>query len=128
MAPLDTRAIERDSMFLMVDIALAGPSGQAAGSARVRVRNLSEGGMMVEGDFKVVRGQEVVAELRNIGTVAGTVAWVRGNSFGVAFAHPIDPKLARTQVFGGHKEAPVYARAAIAAPRHDGWNGKMRRV
>ena len=124
MSSVDTRNIERDSMFLMADLAIAG-GGPAT---RVKVRNLSAGGMMVEGAMRVQRGQQVAVELRNIGPVAGTIVWVRGGKFGVAFAEEIDPRLARTQVFGGEKEAPVYARAAVEAPRHDGWNGKLRRV
>lgn len=126
MAPLDTRHVERDSMFLMAEITLEAATPLAA--TRARVRNLSAGGMMVESDLAVARGQRLVAQLRNIGSVVGTVVWVRSTSFGVAFEREIDPKLARMQVFGGDKEAPVYARAALSAPRHDGWNGKMRRV
>ena len=129
MASLDTREDDRDSMFLMADITPAPTQDDPAPTpARMRVRNLSSGGMMAEGDLRVARGQAIRAELRGIGMVEGTVVWVRGNSFGVAFEVEVDPKLARTKVFGGDKEAPVYARAALSAPRHDGWNGKLRRV
>lgn len=123
--PIDTRKLDRDSMFLMANLTLADADEQIL---RVRVRNLSAGGMKVEGDVPVTRGQEVMVTLRNIGTVPGTVVWVRGTSFGVAFATEIDPKLARIPVAGGEKEAPGYARAALSAPRHDGWNGKLRRI
>lgn len=124
MSSIDTRHLDRDSLFLMADLV-----DEAGGPAvRVKVRNLSSGGMMVEGDVRAKRGARVAADLRNIGPVAGTVVWALGRRLGVEFDDPIDPKLARTQVEGGDKEAPVYARAAIEAPRHDGWNGKLRRI
>ncbi len=124
MASINTRDVERDSMFLMTDIVTEG--GGAA--VRVKIRNLSASGMMMEGDVVAKRDTRVTAELRNIGLVAGTIVWVMGRRSGVAFDEPIDPKLARTTVYGGDKEAPFYARGALAAPRHDGWNGKLRRV
>ncbi len=124
MSSLETRDVDRDSLLLVTD--LVRDDGGAPVS--VRVRNLSAGGMMVEGDVRLKRGTRVAAELRNVGPVAGTVVWVLGRRLGIAFDELIDPKLARIQVQGGHKEAPVFARAALDAPRHDGWNGKMRRI
>lgn len=124
MTSLCTRTIDRDSLFLMADLVFA----DGRPDARVKVRNLSAGGMMIEGDLRLKRGTRLAAGLRNIGPVAGVVVWVRTPRFGVAFEEEIDPKLARSEVFGGDREAPVYARAALAAPRHDGWNGKLRRV
>lgn len=124
MSSLDTRIVERDSFFLMADLVF----DSGAPSARVRVRNLSAGGMMVEGQLRVKRGTRVAVELRNIGPVAGVVVWVRSPKYGIAFEEEIDPKQARSEVFRGEREAPVYARAAVEAPRHDGWNGKLRRI
>ena len=124
MTSLCTRTVDRDSLFLMADLVFA----DGRPGARVKVRNLSAGGMMIEGDLWMKRGTRLTAELRNIGPVGGVVVWARSPRFGVAFEEEIDPKLARTQVFGGDKEAPVYARAALSAPRHDGWNGKLRRL
>jgi hypothetical protein len=121
---LETRDEDRDSMFLMAELAIDG--GRPA--QRVKVRNLSPSGMMCESDVRPRRGDRVAVDLRNVGAVAGTVVWVRGSKFGIAFEEEIDPKMARTQVAGGPKEAPVYARAAVDAPRHDGWNGKLRRI
>lgn len=113
MTSLDTRAADRDSMFLMADIfADAGEPAQ-----RVKVRNLSAGGMMVEGDLRLKRGARIAAELRNIGAVAGVVVWVRAPRFGIAFEEEIDPRRARTEVFGGPREAPVYARSVLPSPR-----------
>ncbi len=124
MPSVETRNFERDSLFLMADLVSDG----GVPATRVTVRNLSAGGMMVEGAPRLRRGARVAIDLRNIGPVAGTIAWIQGRRTGVAFDDEIDPKQVRTQVFAGEKEAPVYARAALEAPRHDGWNGKLRRV
>lgn len=124
VSPLETREVDRDSMFLVVDLVMEGD----VPPARVKVRNLSAGGMMVEGEIRLKPGTRVASELRNIGPVAGTVVWAYGRRLGVTFDAPIDPKLAREPIAGGPKEAPTYARAALDAPRHDGWNGRLRRI
>lgn len=124
MPSLDTREKQRDSLFFMIE--LIRETGEPA--VTVKLRNLSAGGMMVEGDVRVKRGERVAGELHNIGPVAGTVVWTSGRRLGIAFDDPVDPRLVRTKVYGGHREAPVYARAALDAPRHGGWNGKLRRI
>ncbi|WP_260926532.1 PilZ domain-containing protein [Novosphingobium sp. 9] len=87
----DNRQIARDSLFLMADLRLKGRDGEH----RVRVRNLSPGGMMGEGAVDVLRGTLIEVKLRNIGWVSGAVAWVQESRFGIAFEAEIDPKLAR---------------------------------
>ena len=126
MSSIDTRNLERESMFLMADLVVEGADPGTA--ERVKVRNLSSEGMMVQTVLRLKRGTRVAVELRNIGPVAGVVVWARGTRLGVTFVHEIDPKLARTQVYSGDKEAPGYARATLDAPSHDGWNGKLRRI
>ncbi len=91
MANVDTRQVQRDSFFLLAHVRVDGRDE----SHRVKVRNLSAGGMMAEGDVKVSRGEMVHVELRNIGSVGGSVAWKQGTRFGIAFIEEIDPKLAR---------------------------------
>lgn len=90
MNSVDTRQGERDSLFLMADLRLDGRDQVH----RVKVRNLSAGGMMAEGKVKVMRGMLLTVDLRNIGTVEGAVAWVQDDRFGIAFAEEIDPRLA----------------------------------
>ena len=91
MNSVDTRQGERDSLFLMADLRLDGQDQVY----RVKVRNLSAGGMMAEGKVKkVMRGMLLTVELRNIGNVEGAVAWVQDDRFGIAFAEEIDPRLA----------------------------------
>ncbi len=91
MSNVDTRQMNRDSLLLLALLRVDGQDG----IHRIKVRNLSAGGMMGEGDVKVMRGSLVSVELRNIGWVDGTVAWKQDNRFGVAFINEIDARKVR---------------------------------
>jgi hypothetical protein len=112
MSGVDTRHINRDSLFLMADVRLDGDSA----CHRVKVRNLSAGGMMAEGDVSVLRGARVTVALRNVPAVEGSVAWVQDNRFGVAFAQEIDPRAPRTPVGNGDLSTPRFVRPASILP------------
>ena len=99
MSNVDTRQVGRDSLFLLAQVRIDGQDNPV----RVKVRNLSAGGMMAEGNAHVVRGAHVGIELRNIGWISGSVAWTQGDRFGIAFAEEIDPKLARAPAGSGAK-------------------------
>jgi hypothetical protein len=90
----ENRQIARDSLFVLADLRVDGLDGEH----RIKVRNLSAGGLMGEGTVRVSRGAVVEINLRNIGWVEGTVAWVHQNRFGVAFRNDIDPLIARMPV------------------------------
>ena len=107
MSNVDTRQVDRDSLFLLAQVRVEGEDAVF----RVKVRNLSAGGMMAEGDAHVARGALVHVELRNIGWVQGTVAWLQETRFGIAFVEEIDPKKARAPVSGGP------ATTAVNTPR-----------
>ena len=94
MKDFETRQVNRDSLFLLAQVKVDGHDE----SYRVKVRNLSAGGMMAEGSVPVMRGQSVAVELRNIGWVPGSVAWKQDERFGIAFLDEIDPKLARAPI------------------------------
>lgn len=107
---LDTQESRaRDSLFLLADLTLE-DTGERN---KVKVRNLSSGGMMVESDMEVEQGQRIVVDLRNIGLVRGQIAWVRSEKFGVAFDRQINPKLARKPV-GSVQEKPRFLRVIDA--------------
>jgi hypothetical protein len=101
----ENRQIARDSLFVMADLRLNGLDEVH----RIKVRNLSAGGMMGEGAVRVARGELVEVNIRNIGWVEGSVAWVQEDRFGVAFRDEIDPKVAR---------APVAPNGSLPSPRH----------
>jgi len=92
----DPRQVNRESLLLLANLRVDGRESPH----RVRVRNLSAGGMMAECDAAVARGTRVSVELRNIGWVEGAVAWKQDNRFGIAFDDPIDPAKVRESVAG----------------------------
>lgn len=96
MTGVETRSVARDSLFLLADIRIE----QGPDIHRVRVRNLSDGGMMAEGNLKVQRGHRVEVNLRNIGSVPGSVAWVQDDRFGIAFDDEVDSQKARRPLQG----------------------------
>ncbi|MGB3472177.1 MAG: PilZ domain-containing protein [Erythrobacter sp.] len=91
MTGVETRSVSRDSLFLLASVQVE----QQSEAHRVRVRNLSDGGMMAEGNLFVKRGNRLEIELRNIGKIPGSVAWVQDNRFGIAFDAEIDSQRAR---------------------------------
>ena len=105
------RGKNRDSLFLLTEISIA----DRTDTLNARVRNLSEGGMMVECDLDANQGDAIVAQLRNVGAVKGRVAWIKDGRYGISFDNPIDPKLARKPVGNGEK-TPRFARP-IETPR-----------
>jgi hypothetical protein len=92
MDEAEQRQLARDSLFVMADLRLEG----SADEHRIKVRNLSSGGMMGEGTVRVVRGASLQVHIRNIGWVEGSIAWVQEDRFGIAFRQDIDPKVARS--------------------------------
>lgn len=97
MTGVETRSEARDSLFLLADIRIE----QQNETHRVRVRNLSDGGMMAEGHLRVKRGHRLDIGLRNIGQVQGSVAWVQDNRFGIAFDEEVDSQKARRPLQAG---------------------------
>lgn len=121
----ENRQLPRESLFLMADVRAKGLAKGFEGTHRIKVRNLSAGGMMGEGLVPVVRGTVVEVEIRNIGWVTGAVAWVQENRFGVAFSDEIDPHLARAPVGKGEDPAPAYVRNHQARL---GGSGAVRKI
>lgn len=113
MNDTDNRQIARDSLLILAELR---PEGEDT-VYRVKVRNLSAGGMMAEGNLRVSRGGGVQVNLRNAGWVDGTVAWVQDNRFGIAFREEIDPKAVRANTASPPApEAMVVKRRWVATP------------
>ena len=124
MTKVDTRQVSRDSLFLLAQLRVDG----AEQLHNVRVRNLSAGGMMAEGDVKVSTGMPISVELRNIGWVTGAVAWTQDSRFGIAFVDQIDPKKVRNSInSSGDIDSPRFTRTAIAQTGHQDLS-KLRNV
>jgi hypothetical protein len=120
VADSDHRQLTRDSLFLMAEVRLLGSGVEY----RVKVRNLSAGGMMAEGVVAVQRGSQIEVNLRNIGWVQGVVAWIQDNRFGIALITEIDPKLARAPLTTG-EGTPRFVKPPIA---FHGTTGPVRKV
>ncbi|ARU14931.1 PilZ domain-containing protein [Croceicoccus marinus] len=90
----DNRRHGRDSLFLVTELRLErdGPPYE------VKLRNISDSGVMAEGPMRVSRGTRVYLELRNVGTVAGHVAWAAGDRCGIAFDESIRSSLVQFPV------------------------------
>ena len=93
MSASNASAQSQHQRFLMAEVSVSGREGVH----QIRVRNLSAGGMMGEGDVSVDRGANLTVLLPNVGPITGAVAWVQEDRFGVAFADDINPDT----VFGG---------------------------
>ena len=109
------RQTARDSLFLSSEITVEG----ALKPVTVRVRNLSTGGMMIDGNALFHEGAVVSAALRGIGSVAGKIAWIVEDRAGVAFDKEIDPKEARAPV-GMAKSNAHYVQIVDKSPRRPG--------
>jgi hypothetical protein len=85
------RTARRDSMLLQASMRHASNAEPIV----LRVRNLSEGGMMAECGGSFQSGDAVELEIRGIGAVQARIAWRTDDRVGFAFDEQIDPKLAR---------------------------------
>jgi len=85
----------RQNLLLMANLQLAGWPEQ-----RVRVRDISAGGLKVALAVRPAPGTLARVELPRLGWVAGDVVWASDTAFGLRFRHPIDPAAARQSVTG----------------------------
>ncbi len=88
------RSRSRDSLFLMAQLRFGGEEAVR----EVRVRNLSEGGLMVDCDRVRDAGTAVTLDVRGIGEVGGKVAWCTEGRIGIALDRQIDPRKARKPI------------------------------
>ena len=125
MSGVDTRSLSRDSLFLLAELRLDGQSTVE----RVKVRNLSAGGMMAEGGPTVQAGTRLSIKLRNLDWIEGNVAWVQDNRFGIAFAKEIDPKVPRASVATeGDLNTPRFVRPAGVGSTYDQQKRSLRKL
>ena len=103
----------RDSLLLIARLQVDG----AATVHEVRVRNLSEGGLMIEFDRALAVDTPITLDIRGIGETHGRIAWCTEGRMGIALDAPIDPKKARKPVSAG-TTTPVFAKPILfRAPR-----------
>lgn len=125
MGDNEHRQIARDSLFVMAEMRVDGVEGDH----RVRVRNLSAGGLMAEIGFHTLRGQVVWVNLRNAGWVEGVVAWVQDDRIGVAFRNEIDPLAVRAPAAPENQpELLVHRPTYQSAPAAEAASGRLRKI
>lgn len=107
------RNTARDSMLIQAPLHRV--EAAARGEIKLRIRNLSAGGLMADCSEPLAGGEQVVLDVRNIGEITGRVVWCKGGHVGVAFDAPIDPHQARKPV-----AAPKPATAPASRPRRPG--------
>ncbi len=107
------RRLSRDSLLLIAQIRI----GAAPAVHEVRVRNLSEGGLMIEFERALAVDTPVTLDMRGVGEITGRVAWCTEGRLGIALDAPIDPKKARKPV-GQGAMTPTFAKPIVfRAPR-----------
>lgn len=119
----DHRQLSRDSLFLMAELRLPGQEALA----RVKVRNLSAGGMMAEGVMHAVRGTLIEVNIRNVGWVEGAIAWVQGDRCGIAFSDDIDPMIARAPI-AMSEGTPRFVKPPISFSAQQQQQQRLRKI
>ena len=99
------RQDSRDSLFLTANFRVIGEKVVRS----VRVRNLSQGGLMAEFPDGLAQGLPVEFDVRGVGWIPGQVAWSAAGRIGVAFDRQIDPMLARKPV-GQGANTPTFVK------------------
>lgn len=103
----------RDSLFVLAGIR---PEGRDA-FERVRVRNVSSGGLMAETRETYAACDRIELLLEGLGTVAGSVAWAEAGRIGVAFDHPIDKSRARKPATAAQTDRELFRPAPATLKR-----------
>ena len=105
----------RDSLFMGAKISII----DSAVVAPTVIRNLSVGGVMIDCPTGLREGARVNLNLRNLGNVSGSVAWVRDGRAGVMFDAPINPDDIRSTITKP-KVRPTAIKGASLAPLSEG--------
>ena len=104
MAGIETRQIARESLLLFAELQYNGGQDRQ----RIRVRNLSRSGLMGSGTMAVTRGTRVTVHIRGVEPIAGIIAWIQDDRFGVGFEDEVDSeriKAVYSHVDGGYASA-----------------------
>ncbi|GGB33172.1 hypothetical protein GCM10011380_23300 [Sphingomonas metalli] len=81
----EQRAQLRTGMLMTAGLRIGGGEER-----QVRIRNLSERGLMAEPGEHIASGTAITISLPGVGEVDGTVAWSTEGRIGVALSRPID--------------------------------------
>lgn len=107
----ENRKQGRDSLFLLAELRLERDGAPYS----VKLRNISDAGVMAEGAMRVSRGRTVWITLPNIGSVPGSVAWSAGDRCGIAFENTVDS----AKVCFPVADVDLPADAAVPSPHRE---------
>lgn len=88
MSAVERQRKIRDSLYVFARMCFAGDTERH----RIRIRNVSAGGLMAECAVIPRHGEPVMIELNGLGWLHGTVCWVQEHRFGIALRRDIDPR------------------------------------
>jgi EAL domain-containing protein (putative c-di-GMP-specific phosphodiesterase class I) len=108
VATLPEQLPPREPRIRIIRAALLHHDGQVKGA---RLRNISSGGALVECREELPVGAEIQLDFAAGGLIAGTVAWTRGEQFGVRFHEQFNLKLLQPT-------KPVSKSAAVMTPNY----------
>lgn len=108
------RASDRESFYLISTLEVC------LDQFRIKIRNLSPNGALIEGVEGLRQGATARIDIRNIGWVDCTIVWIDSRRAGLRFTHSIDPgvvralesaKTGRESALDGASPRPMAAQA-----------------
>ena len=111
MAVIDTRHLARESLLMLAEL----QSGELPGRQPIRVRNFSGSGLMGSGGKAVTRGTRVTVHIRGVEPIAGIIAWVQDDRFGVGFEDEVDSDRIKA-VYSEFAASSAWARMIVDRP------------
>jgi hypothetical protein len=100
----------RDSLFMGAKVTI----GSSSVAVSTVVRNLSDGGMMIDSPAGIQKDQRITTHLKHVGDVQGSVAWVHNGRAGIMFDTKIDPEEVRSGLKKGISATSVTAGAVLS--------------
>jgi hypothetical protein len=94
-------------------------------STRVRLRNISETGALVDSDIAFPADAEVLLDLGGAGQHFAIVSWSRGDQVGLRFTTPFDIAAlakAKPEVADHHWTRPAYLKSGRPGADNGGWD------
>lgn len=93
-------------------------------SARVRIRNISETGALVESSYGYAAGAEILLDLGEAGQHFAKVGWAHGDQVGIKFDRPFDISVlskSKPDVADPHWKRPDYLKPKRGEESDGGW-------
>ncbi len=94
-------------------------------SARVRIRNISESGALVESPYSYAAGAEILLDLGGAGQHFAKVGWAHGDQIGLKFDRPFDISVlskSKPEVADANWSRPDYLKPKPREAASGSWN------